>query len=298
MKKPSVHKIILFTLVLFAGVWLCPRPCAGEDWETLISETVVERDISYGPHRLNKLDLYMWTGGKDQTRPVMVFIHGGGWRGGNKMNVRAKPYRFVHEGYLFVSINYRLSPEVQHPEHALDVARALAWVHENIRDYGGDPDRMYIMGHSAGGHLAAIVATDESLLGTYGLDLTAIKGVVLLEGAAYDIPLQIPDADPKLKDMCLETFGDDEQAWKDASPVNHIEPDKGIPPFLAIHAGNNKSSRRQAEKLVEVLHDADVPATISHAPNKGHVSLNRALGLFKDIPTKVVLDFLKNLNEE
>jgi arylformamidase len=95
---------------------------------------------------------------------------------------------FVSTGFVYVAINYRLPPAVHHPTHARDVAKALAWVADNIGRYSGDPERIYAMGHSAGAHLAALVATDESYLKREGYSLKTIKGDILLDVGAYDIP--------------------------------------------------------------------------------------------------------------
>ena len=91
----------------------------------------------------------------------MVYVHGGGWKRGDKSRVGEKVEFFTGRGWVFVSVNYRLLPEGAHPANVNDVARALAWVHDHATDYGGDPDRLFLMGHSAGAHLAALVATSE-----------------------------------------------------------------------------------------------------------------------------------------
>ena len=127
-------------------------------------------------------------------KPVIVMIHGGGFRGGDKGNVsqgRQKASFFTGHGFVYVSVNYRLSPEVQHPAHVEDVAKALAWVIDNIASYGGDPKRIFLMGHSAGAHLAALVTADEAYLNKLGKSPSMLSGVILLDSAGYDIPAKL-----------------------------------------------------------------------------------------------------------
>lgn len=148
----------------------------------------IERDISYSEAggKLTSLDVYAPADGTKQ--PVVVWIHGGGWRRGDKSRVHERPTVFTSKGYVLVSINYRLSPHVTYREQGQDIARAIRWVRDNIDEYGGNPEKLLLMGHSAGAHLAALVATDESYLGSEKLKLGALSGVILLDGAGYDIP--------------------------------------------------------------------------------------------------------------
>lgn len=234
----------------------------------------VVRDITYAAdHERQKLDVYAATAATEQ--PVMVFIHGGGWSIGDKKNAGTKPAYFTGEGYVFVSVNYRLSPEVVHPAHVEDVARAIAWVHDSIASYGGDPDRIVVMGHSAGAHLAALVSTNAAPLSAAGKPLDTIKGTILLDGAGYDIPRQMRFAGREMRDMYIQAFTSDEAVQRDASPIHHVAPDKGIPPFLLIHVADRWAARVQSENLAEALRDANVSATVHAADGKTHMTVNR-----------------------
>src|SRR5436190_22641432 len=132
------------------------------------------------------LDLYAPANGSDH--PVVVWIHGGGWRQGDKRGVQQKPQAFVDKGFVFVSTNYRFVPQVTVKEMTGDVARAIRWAHDHAKEYGGNPNSIFVMGHSAGAHLAALVCTDDRYLNTEGLSLSIIKGCVPVDTAAYDIP--------------------------------------------------------------------------------------------------------------
>ncbi len=120
----------------------------------------VTRDIPYATaHERQVLDVYAPDGAKNL--PVVFWIHGGGWQAGDKSMVAVKPKAFMEAGFVFVSINYRLLPTVDMGALTSDVATALGWVHKNIATYGGDPTRLLVMGHSAGGQLAALMCTDD-----------------------------------------------------------------------------------------------------------------------------------------
>ena len=137
----------------------------------------VEKDIAYseaGGDR-TRLDVYAPGDGKDH--PVVIWVHGGAWQIGDKAHVQAKPRAFNERGYVLVSVNYRFHPAVTYKEQAGDIAQAIRWVHDHAGEYGGDPGRVFLMGHSAGAHLAALVGTDGRYLEKAGLKLSDLSGV-------------------------------------------------------------------------------------------------------------------------
>jgi acetyl esterase/lipase len=262
-------------------------------------------DISYKSLEkslLNCLDIYVpdELEGKTGGIPVMIMIHGGAWRTGDKSNknitVNKVPY-FISNNWIFVSINYRLSPEVKHPAHVEDVAAAIAWVRENISSYGGNADKIFIMGHSAGAHLAALVSTDESYLVRYEIGLDAIKGVVLLDGAGYDIRAGLENYSRGIivNLIYLNAFGREKEAWDNASPINHVAPGKSIPPFLIVYAGERIESEEISSDFALELQLSEVPVRLYHAKDKNHAGVNIDLGLVQDDLTITVADFLNEL---
>src|SRR5262245_48410044 len=143
----------------------------------------VVREVAYGDARRHRLDLFLPKGKTDY--PVVVLVHGGAWMLGD--NRCCGLYSSVGEflagqGVGAVLINYRLSPGVKHPEHVRDVARAVAWTREHIAGYGGRPDQLFLLGHSAGGHLVSLLATDEKYLKAEGLDPAHTRGVIAISG--------------------------------------------------------------------------------------------------------------------
>ena len=240
----------------------------------------------------NLLSLDVYAPATGNHHPVIVMVHGGGWQQGDKANpnvVANKVRYFVGKGFIFISVNYRLSPLVKHPVHVQDVAKALAWIHKNISRYGGNSDRIYLMGHSAGAHLAALVATDQHYLQAVGENLRMLKGVILLDGAGYDIPKLMREHNQP--DFYVAAFGNDERVWQEASPVAHITAGKGIPPFLIFY-----TPRARAQMLTESLRDSLTRAGIStriKMVNKTHAQINREVGQSNDDVTQAIMDFLK-----
>jgi arylformamidase len=258
----------------------------------------VQKDTAYseaGGER-TRLDVYAPADGNGH--PVVIWIHGGAWQDGDKAHVQAKPGAFNERGYVLVSVNYRFHPAVTYREQAGDIARAIRWVHDHSREYGGDPGRVFLMGHSAGAHLAALVGTDGRYLERAGLTLSDLSGVILLDGAGYDIPRQIRQALlPRMKGLYTTVFTEDEATQEDASPVTHVARDKGIPPFLILHVASRRDSKAQSDGLAARLRGAGVVATVVPAEGKTHATINRELGQPHDAPTEAVFQFLEARRE-
>jgi acetyl esterase/lipase len=200
----------------------------------------------------------------------------------------------IDRGFVFVNINYRFHPGVASGEQAGDIAQAIRWVHDHARDCGGDRRRISLMGHSAGAHLAALVGTDERYLMCEGLKLSDLSGVILLDGACYDIPRQVRQTLlPRMKAMYTNVFTEDEAIQKDASPITHVAGGKGIPPFLILHVASLRDSKAQSEGLAAKLREAGVEAKVVPVEGKTHLTINRELGDPDDLPTGAVFEFLR-----
>ncbi len=235
------------------------------------------------------LDVYQPEGAKDL--PVMVYVHGGGWTRGDKRAVGEKMPFFCSHGYVFVSVNYRLLPKVQVPDQAGDVATAVAWVHGHARQYGGDPNRLFLMGHSAGAHLVSLVATDDGLLSKCGKNLSVIKGVIELDTAGLDVPKAVRSG----RGLYAKVFGTDPESLKRVSPLHHVAPNKQIPPFLFVVAGGNKAKLEQSRAMAARLREVGTRAEVVEAPDKNHGTLNQDLGKAGDEVTRKVMGFVEGL---
>jgi acetyl esterase/lipase len=260
----------------------------------------IQRDIPYADpaHKRQVLDVYSPGGAKDL--PVVFWIHGGGWQAGDKKDVRLKPQAFNDKGFVFVSTNYRLLPDVEMGAIVGDVAKAVRWVHDHIAGHGGDPHRLFIMGHSAGAQLAALICTDDRYLKAEGLSLALIKGCVPVDGDTYDVPAIIETAEtrwrvhglPRAKFGHREKFGNDKALHKDFSAVTHVARGKGIPPFLVLHVAGHPDVSAQAQRLGNVLKGAGVPVTVFGARETTHNKINADLGRPDDQATKALFEFL------
>ena len=157
------------------------------------AEPKVRRDVAYAEPATerNMLDIYGPAEGDKKNLPIAFWIHGGGWQRGDKGDVQMKPQALVEKGFVFVSTNYRFVPQVTIDVMAGDVAKAIRFAHDHAKEHGGDPSRFFIMGHSAGAQLAALVCTDERYLKAEGLELSIVKGCVPVDGDTYDLPMRI-----------------------------------------------------------------------------------------------------------
>jgi arylformamidase len=260
----------------------------------------VRRDIAYTTPAQERQVLDVSAPAGATGLPVVFWIHGGGWQGGDKADVQLKPRAFMDRGFVFVSTNYRLLPQVDMGTIVRDVARSIRWVHDHIAEYGGDPTRLLVMGHSAGAQLAALVCTDDRYLKAEGLSLAIIKGCVPVDGDTYDVPAIIETAEARWRAHGLpratfghrEKFGNDPAKHRDFSAVTHVARDRGIPPFLLMHVAGHPDTTAQAQRLVGVLKDAGVPVRVYGARESTHNKINADIGLPDDPGTKALFAFV------
>ena len=260
----------------------------------------VHRDIPYAEpaHERLVLDIYSPSDARDL--PVIFWIHGGGWQTGDKASVQSKPQAFVDAGCVFVSTNYRLLPGVDMGTIICDIAKSIHWVHDHIAEYGGDPKRILVMGHSAGAQLAALICTDERYLKAEGLSFSILKGCVPVDGDTYDVPAIITTAEtrrrvhgqPQAKYGHREKFGNDPAKHLDFSAVTHIARGKEIPPFLILYVNSHPDTTAQAERLGSVLSAAGIPVKLFGANDSNHTRLNDDIGLPDDPATTALFEFV------
>lgn len=270
---------------------------------SVVQAQKLKSDIPYAEPALPRqvLDVYAPDGAKDL--PVVFWIHGGGWQAGDKTSVQLKPRMFTERGFVFVSTNYRLLPEVEMGVLTSDVAKALGWVHKRIAEYGGDPRRIFVMGHSAGAQLAALLCTDDRYLQAEGVPFEVLRGCVPVDGDTYDVPAMIMTAELRqtVHGLPLPTvghrvkFGNDPKKHIDFSTVTHVAEGKGIPPFLILYVSGHPDVTAQAQRLQATLKQANVPAQAFGARETTHVKLNDNLGLPDDAATQELLKFLQPL---
>lgn len=249
-------------------------------------------------HERQVLDIYVPPNAKNA--PVVFWIHGGGWQAGDKTSVQLKPKLFTDLGMVFVSTNYRLLPQVEMESIIEDIAKSLAWTHSHIGPYGGDPKRIFVMGHSAGAQLAALICTDHRYLAKEGMTLEHLMGCVPVDGDTYDIPAIIETAEtrrrvhgqPQAKVGHREKFGNDPAKHKNFSAVNHITSGKNIPPFLVLYVADHPDNSAQAQRLGMALKDANIQYKLVGGKETNHTRINAELGKQGDPVTQELLTFV------
>jgi acetyl esterase/lipase len=246
--------------------------------------------LAYGPDSLQALDLWVPQGATKA--PLVLFVHGGGWKRGSKNNAmgRALPAHMLAQGYAFASIDYRLVPRNTVEEQASDVAAALAHVLKRADALGIDRSRVVLTGHSAGAHLVALVGTDERYLKKAGLSFADIDGVMPNDGAAYDVASQFTMAGPKMKTTYEQAFGTDPARQKALSPTVQAGA-PNAPAFLLLHV-QRPDAVAQSNALAEALRKAGTKAEVAGFPGeglRGHMEINRKLGQ-PDYPATAAMD--------
>lgn len=218
-----------------------------------------ERDAgrSYGPSSRQRLDVYAPPGARD--RPIIVFWYGGSWENGRKSQYRFVGAALAEAGYVAVIPDYRLFPEVKFPDFVDDGAAALAWVVSNAAAIGGDARRVYVAGHSAGAHLAAMLAYDAARLEKHGLPRDTVKGFIGLSG-----PYALDPDTEKLNTIFAAPY--EHSDWR---PTELVRP--GAPPALLLHGeADNVVWVSHSKVMSDALIAAGVPVTLKTWPGRGH----------------------------
>lgn len=252
-------------------------------------------EISYGTDPLQKLDYWRPTAAGS---PLVVFVHGGGWKRGDKQNATGeeKPGHYLQQGYAFASINYRLVPAATVEQQARDVADAIAFLIRQAESLGFDSSRIVLMGHSAGAHLSALVGTDMRYLNKAGLSPKSLRGVIPLDGACYDVPRQIAEGGDFMHETYIQAFGGEKERQLALSPTHHAAA-PNAPAFLILHV-QRVDGTAQSKALAAALQKAGTPAEVRSFDGiglKGHAEINRRLGDPAYPATPVVDDWLKSV---
>lgn len=258
----------------------------------LAAEPKAHLGLAYAEPKNERQMLDVYAPADAKNLPVVLWIHGGGWRAGDKACVQKKPQAFAEKGFLFVSTNYRFVPKVTVKEMTADIAKAIRWVHDHAHEYGGNGKSIVVMGHSAGAHLAALVCTDERYLKAEGLPLSILKGCVPVDVSMYDIPKRIKDGGSLKTGAITATFGDSEASQRELSPAAHVAKGKNIPPFLILHVADRPETKAQSHWLADKLKDAGVAAKVISAEGTTHGTINANLGKPGDPPTVELWQFL------
>lgn len=239
------------------------------------------------------LDIF-WPRQADNPTPVVIFVHGGAWQFGDKRLINQKQEWLAKNGIALVSVNYRFFPEVDFEQQAADVADAFAWVKQNSRQYNIDKQKIFLMGHSAGAHLVALVATDPGYLAKYAIKTHELKGVIPIDGGGLDVALQIEIAESPTNLRTYEKiFGTDPERHKLASPVHHLKSGSQYAPFFVAYVPTRKSTPTQAKNFVKKLQSVGGSGEAYGAKGKTHMTINRELGIDGDETAAKIMEFIK-----
>jgi acetyl esterase/lipase len=259
-------KIITALGILLVVVGLAYHFAALQIFDTLVpkdSDSIKwQSDMAYGADPRQKLDIYMPREAIGAL-PVVLFVHGGSWQEGNKNGYSFAGRALAAQGFMTLVMNYRLHPKDRYPAFVEDVALALRWAADNAKPLGGDPDKIFVMGHSAGGYNIAMAVLDER----YAAMRPKLSGVVTLAGPFDFLPLDSP--------ATIKVFGGlvDLPATQ---PINHVRAD--APPFLLLHGSADKTVfPRNATALDKALREAGASSTLKMYEGLSHVGIILAL---------------------
>jgi acetyl esterase/lipase len=226
-------------------------------------------NISYGPDPQQRLDVYVPDRVSGEPSPLVVFWHGGRWSFGDKAEYRFVGAALAELGYVAVLPNYRLYPEVKMPGFMDDAARAGQWAAAHAGEFGADANRLYLMGHSAGAHLAALVTLDSRFFAATGRPAPPIAGVIGLSGPYDFLPLLEAD----VQDM----FGPPLN-YPDSQPINFVRCD--APPMLLVHGLKDDTVwPKNSRNLATALRARGVSVTLKLYPKVVHADPVAALSL-------------------
>ncbi len=248
-------------------LWLSGLPVA-------IAGIGLKKNISYTGslnNPRNLLDVY-YPKNREQAKDVLVFIHGGSWDSGKKDTYWWLGRNLANKNVVSVIINYSLSPQATYDKMAYDCSTALKWVKDSVSQFGGDPNRIFIMGHSAGGHLAALINNDPRFFNDVGIP-NPIRAVILNDGFGMDMYEYLTLAEKnKQTESFMNTFTKDTNLWKTGSPIFYLENVQN--PYL-IFVGENTypAIKKQSDRLNKELNKVNKNSELNIIQGKKHVGM-------------------------
>jgi acetyl esterase/lipase len=286
------------TLVERAGMAVLYRKAALPDPQSV-------KNLAYGPEAGQQLNLFLPAPETQSGWPIVLFVHGGSWVSGDRdltvggADVYGNIGRYLaSQGIGTAVISYRLQPQATWQEQVTDVARAAGWIHRHVVARGGDPDRIFFMGHSAGAQLAAFTALNGPALQQAGVPAHAVRGVIAVSGAGMDLGDALTYAlghDPAYYRSLVDPKGQNPQWARDASVTSFLR--KTSPPFLILYgASEEKPMIRQSVRLHEALDGQGVFSKILAIPCQGHSLMVLALSRPDKMAGPATVDFIRRFS--
>ena len=276
------HTLVLaITTILFFGISSCSKnkaPVAAVDTSYQTSTIQYNNSITINTN-LVSLDVYGLLP-VSSLRPVIIWVHGGAWAIGDKSNSLSNKLSLFNQlQYVFVSVNYRLSPaivstdpnRIKFPTHNNDVADAVKWVIDNIASYGGDNNKIVLLGHSAGAHLVSLTGSSQQFLPARGIALNKIKGIASIDTEGYDVPSQSGEV------IYQNAFGTDYTIQMQASPIYNLAAGNSYPKFFVAKRGS-ASRIAFANNFITKLQSVGVQVSQVDGSQYDHEGINDAIG--------------------
>lgn len=208
-----------------------------------------DKDVSYLngeiSHKFKQeptLNVFSPKNNSSNNLPVLIFVHGGNWNSGRKELYNFFGNNFAKKGVITVIVGYTLSPDANYKEMTSEIAQAILWTKKNISKYNGNPDKIFLTGHSAGGHLITLAALDKE----YGIKPDDISGIILNDAAGLDMHHYLEQNPPTTEDDYLSTWSNNPEKWEDASPINFLS--ESTPPILIYVGEKTYSSIKTANR--------------------------------------------------
>lgn len=255
LKKHILVKKMRFTFIIFVLLLVGCR-----------SKKI--KDVSYMRHSNSaiydtpRMNIFVPRKTKVEPQPVLIFVHGGNWNSGRKGTYDLLGRNFAKKGVVTIIPDYTLSPDADYDAMTKQIAAVIQWVKDSVSKYKGNPNKIFITGHSAGGHLGALAVMNPK----YGIDSAAISGIILNDAAGLDMKYYLQENPPTATDDYLTTWTKQPEKWLQASPIYFI--DKNTPPLL-IYVGDKTYTS------IKIANNRFVDALRPYQPNVTPIHLNK-----------------------
>jgi len=268
MNSRALYQYFKFSIAFCFGI-IIYSSCA---FRTIKRAKGIEYFKADSVRNITKQQLNVFSPGKqNEKKDVLIFIHGGNWNSGKRSLYNFLGTRMARKGIVTVIIDYPLSPKATYKEMALVSAASVKWVKENISAYGGNPEKIFISGHSAGGHLAALVSLDNEFFDSLHAD-NPIKGTILIDAGALDMYTYLKQENFDEGHTYLKTFTTDPNIWRKASPVYYLH--QGMPLFLVYQGGKTYPFIKETNEIFMSKLLPLAPSTNYHIlKGKKHVAM-------------------------
>lgn len=231
------------------------------------------KDVSYlsspdsGTSDTPKMNIFVPKSAKAIRWPVLIFVHGGNWNSGRKGTYDLLGRNFARNGVVTIIPDYTLSPNADYDAMTKQIAAVIQWAKDSVSKYKGNPDEVFITGHSAGGHLGALAVMNPK----YGIEASTISGIIFNDAAGLDIKQYLEKNPPTIEKDYLTTWSADPEKWRDASPIYFIN--RKTPPFLIYIGGKTYTSIKKGNSnFISALHPFQ-PNVSPIYLNKKHVPM-------------------------